>query len=64
VTGLESTDRTAANAAWADIEHRLVNEAVWVPLTNPVGTFVFSARVGNAQVHPEWGVLLSRLWVR
>jgi peptide/nickel transport system substrate-binding protein len=61
---LESTDRTAANAAWAGIERRLVDEAVWVPLANPVGTFAFSARVGNAQVHPEWGVLLSRLWVR
>jgi len=61
---LESTDRTAANAAWAEIDHRLVDEAVWVPLANPIGTFAFSARVGNAQVHPEWGVLLSRLWVR
>ncbi len=61
---LEPTDRTSANAAWADIDHRLVDEAVWVPFTNPVGTFAFSARVGNAQVHPQWGVLLSRLWVR
>ena len=61
---LEPTDQTAANAAWADVEHRLVDAAVWVPLTNPLGTFAFSARVDNAQVHPQWGVLLSRLWVR
>jgi len=24
----------------------------------------FSARTENIQVHPQWGVLLSRLWVQ
>jgi hypothetical protein len=23
-----------------------------------------SDRVGNAQAHPQWGLLLSRIWVR
>jgi peptide/nickel transport system substrate-binding protein len=61
---LQTVDPAASNDAWADIEHQLVEDAVWVPLTNPVSTYVFSERVGNVQVHPQWSVLLSRLWVR
>ncbi len=61
---LQSTDPAAANAAWIEIEHGLVRDALWASLTNPVATNTFSARVGNIQVHPQWGVLLSRLWVR
>jgi len=61
---LQATDPSAANGAWIEIEHRLVEEAIWVPLTNPVSTYAFSARTENIQVHPQWGVLLSRLWVQ
>jgi hypothetical protein len=28
-----------------------------------VATFV-AKRVGNVEQHPQWGVLLDRLWVR
>jgi peptide/nickel transport system substrate-binding protein len=61
---LQRTDPGAAIAAWTEIEHDLVEAGVWAAVTNPVATDVFSARVGNAQIHPQWGVLLSRLWVR
>ena len=61
---LQATDPAAANSAWIEIEHRLVEEAVWVPLTNPVSTYAFSARTENVQVHPQYGILLSRLWVQ
>jgi YVTN family beta-propeller protein len=61
---LQATDPAAANSAWIEIEHRLVEDAIWVPLTNPVSTYAFSARTENIQVHPQWGVLLSRLWVQ
>jgi YVTN family beta-propeller protein len=61
---LEATDPGASNRAWIAVEHRLVEEAVWAPLTNPVSAYAFSARTENIQVHPQWGVLLSRLWVR
>jgi peptide/nickel transport system substrate-binding protein len=61
---LQATDPSAANGAWIEIEHRLVEEAIWVPLTNPVSTYAFSARTENIQVHPQWGILLSRLWVQ
>jgi YVTN family beta-propeller protein len=61
---LALTDPAAANARWADLDRELVDQAVWVPLANPIQGYAFSSRVGNAQVHPQWGVLLSRLWVR
>ncbi|HEU4529325.1 MAG TPA: ABC transporter substrate-binding protein [Actinomycetota bacterium] len=60
---LQATDPAAANDAWTQIEHGLVEDAVWVPLTNSVSTVVVSDRTGNVQVHPQWGILLSRVWV-
>jgi YVTN family beta-propeller protein len=61
---LQATDPGASNRAWIEIEHRLVEEAVWVPLANPITSHAFSARVGNVQLSPQWGLLLSRIWVR
>jgi peptide/nickel transport system substrate-binding protein len=61
---LQPIDPSAANNAWIDIEHGLVEDAVWAPLMNPVSASVFSDRVENVQVHPQWGILLSRLWVQ
>ena len=61
---LQASDPAAANRAWTAIEHRLVEDAVWVPLINTVSAYVFSARTENVKVHPQWGVLLSRIWVQ
>jgi ABC-type transport system substrate-binding protein len=57
-------DPGASNRAWTNIEHQLVQDAVWAPLTNPVFTNIVSARTGNVQVNPQWGILLSRLGVK
>ena len=61
---LQATDPAAANQAWTEIEHQLVEDAVWVPLANPVTTYALSADVGNVQVNPMLGILFSQLWVR
>jgi peptide/nickel transport system substrate-binding protein len=61
---LQATDPAAANSVWIEIEHQLVEDAIWVPLTNTISTFAFSARTQNIQVHPALGILLSRLWVQ
>lgn len=61
---LQATDPAASNRAWTAIEHQMVEDAVVAPLTNPVTAYAFSARVDNVQVHPQWGILLSRLWVQ
>jgi YVTN family beta-propeller protein len=61
---LQGTDPAAANAAWIRVEHTLVRDAVWAPLVNPVRPNAFSDRTHNVEVNPQWGILLSRLWVR
>ena len=61
---LYTTDPGAANRAWTGIEHQLVEEGAQAPVTNPITTHAVSARVGNVQVHPQWGLLLGRLWVQ
>jgi peptide/nickel transport system substrate-binding protein len=61
---LQTTDPSAANSAWSEIEHALVEASAWVPFSNHVATYVVSARTENVQVHPQWGLLLSRLWVQ
>jgi peptide/nickel transport system substrate-binding protein len=62
--GLQATDPAAANRAWIAIDRQLVKDAIWAPLTNPLRAYAFSARTENIQVNPQWGVLLSRLWVQ
>ena len=64
VKRLSITNPGAASRGWTKIEHQLVREAVWAPLVNPVTANAFSARTGNVQIHPKWGVLFSRLWVQ
>jgi YVTN family beta-propeller protein len=61
---LTTTDRGAANRAWADIDRDLVEDAVQAPVSNPVFTHAVSDRVENVQVHPQWGLLLSLMWVQ
>ncbi len=34
------------------------------PVTNPVFTHAVADRVENVQVHPQWGLMLSLIWVR
>ncbi len=61
---LGQSDPGAASRAWTEIEHKLVDGAAQATLTNPVITRAVSARTENVQLHPQWGMLLSRLWVQ
>jgi peptide/nickel transport system substrate-binding protein len=61
---LQAEDPAEANRAWTRIEHDLVMDAVWAPLSNPIFTYAFSSRTQNVQIHPQWGPLLSRIWVK
>jgi peptide/nickel transport system substrate-binding protein len=61
---LQPTDPSGSNALWAELDRRLVDDAVWVPLVNLVGVYPVSARVGNVQINPQWNLLLSRVWVQ
>jgi peptide/nickel transport system substrate-binding protein len=61
---LNATDPGAANRAWIEIEHGLIEDAQQAPLVNFVATHALSDRTENVQINPQWGILLSRLWVR
>ncbi|HET9248667.1 MAG TPA: ABC transporter substrate-binding protein [Actinomycetota bacterium] len=61
---LQVTDPGAANRAWREIEHQLVDAAVQAPITNPLLTHAVSDRAENVQLHPQWGLMLSLIWVQ
>ncbi len=42
----------------------LLARAPLLPTDNPQNVDFLSTRVGNYQYHPQWGVLLSQIWVR
>ncbi len=60
----QATDPTRALELWQEADREAVNQAPWVPLTNNLGLHVVSARVGNYQHNPQWGILLDQLWVK
>jgi YVTN family beta-propeller protein len=61
---LQQTDPVAAGQRWSEADRAIVDLAPVAPLTNPVFVDFVSARVGNYQRHPEWGILLDQLWVQ
>ncbi len=53
-----------ADRRWAHVDRVVTDRAAWVPTINPLLTDFVSARVGNYQYHPLWGMLADQLWVR
>jgi peptide/nickel transport system substrate-binding protein len=61
---LQAQDPPAATLLWQKIERELLAQAPLVPMTNSHNVDFVSKRVGNYQYNPQWGVLLSQLWVK
>jgi peptide/nickel transport system substrate-binding protein len=61
---IPADDPGAIGRAWSDIEHGLVDDGAQAPLTNPITTHAISARTENVQINPQWGMLLSLIWVQ
>jgi peptide/nickel transport system substrate-binding protein len=60
----DAQNPAAAPARWQRAERAILARAAVVPMYNlQFATFV-SKQVGNVEQHPQWGVLLDRLWVR
>jgi hypothetical protein len=53
-----------ADARWQDAYAHLARSAPAAPLVNRRGAVFTSARLGNYQHHPLYGVLLDQAWVR
>jgi peptide/nickel transport system substrate-binding protein len=60
---LQGTDPAAAGPAWAAVDRQIVDDAPAVSLLVPEGIDLVSRRVGNYQHNPQWGIILSQLWV-
>jgi hypothetical protein len=41
-----------------------VDLSPFVPIGNTIAMDFVSARVGNYQYHPQWGILFDQLWVQ
>jgi peptide/nickel transport system substrate-binding protein len=60
----ESSSQAAADALWAGVDHKLTDEAPWIPLVSLSWVDVVSARVHNYLRSPVLGPLFDQAWVR
>jgi YVTN family beta-propeller protein len=61
---LQISDPQAAAKVWATVDEEITRLAPWVPFVSLDFADFTSARVGNYQDNPMWGILLDQLWVR
>ena len=61
---VQSHDPAAANELWAQLDHEITDRAALLPLYNIYGADLISKHVGNYQYNPQYGALLSQMWVR
>jgi peptide/nickel transport system substrate-binding protein len=61
---LATIDPHQGHELWSQIEHDLVDRALWVPLINARFVTLASRRLGNHLFSPAWGPLIDQMWVR
>ena len=64
VAGALAAEGPAAEEGWAAATRRLTDLAPAIPLDVRQSSYFTSARVGNMQLSPVFGVMLERAWVR
>jgi peptide/nickel transport system substrate-binding protein len=60
---LEVTRPRAAQRLWQQVDRKLTDLAVWLPLVNPVRLDLVSPRVGGYRWSAQSQLMLSQLWV-
>jgi peptide/nickel transport system substrate-binding protein len=63
-SAMQVHDPAAAITLWQRVEDAILAQAPIVPGYNRTYVAFVSARVGNYQFNPQWGILLSQLWVK
>jgi YVTN family beta-propeller protein len=58
------TDPAGAARLWTKVDREITDLAPWVPFVALRLADFTSARVGNYQYNPAWGMLLDQLWVQ
>ena len=64
VEGGEQNDSSRAGELWAAADLAVVDLAPAVFVATPASLDLVSARVGNYQRNPQFGILLDEVWVR
>jgi ABC-type transport system substrate-binding protein len=62
-SAIQVADPAAANDAWGEVDHAIVDASPWLAYANPHDVYFVSERVGNIQINPQWKLLLDQLWV-
>ena len=57
------TKPRAAQRLWQQVDRKVTDLAVWLPLVNPLQVDLVSARVGNISWNPQSHLMPSLLWV-
>ncbi|WP_449349478.1 ABC transporter substrate-binding protein [Streptomyces shaanxiensis] len=60
----EHSDPGRARHLWAEIDRKVIDEALWLPVANVKQVVFTSTRLGNYQTSPAYGPLVSQMWVR
>jgi peptide/nickel transport system substrate-binding protein len=61
---LRASDISAASRAFAALDRDMTDLAPLIPFSTAGGALFVSERVGNVEINPHAGILLSQLWVR
>ena len=61
---LQMSNPQAAARLWVRVDREVTSLAPWVPFVSLNTADFTSARVGDYQYNPIWGILLDQLWVR
>ena len=62
-SSLEVREPAATGRLWTQIDHRLTDDAAWVPTVDEREVEVTSPRLHNYQYHPVWGFLVDQSWL-
>jgi peptide/nickel transport system substrate-binding protein len=63
-TRLQLSDPGRADAAWARVDRRITDQALWVPTAKVSPPELVSRRLRNYQFHPVWGFIADQAWLR
>ena len=51
-------------AAWARVDRRITDQALWVPTENIHAPELVSQRIRNYAYHPVWDFIADQVWLR
>lgn len=63
-TAMQTSDPTAANKMWGQIDQEMMKQAVWAPLFHPKLIDFVSARVKHYEFSRQFYMLVDQLWLK